>query len=349
MRRAAGSLHFGEGLQRVVRVRVGHVCRALVARHAEVRARLVVARVEAAQVPDTAQLVRQPAVGLAAGRQGEAQGILVVRQQAALLDALAHRQLLVRVARTGAGLPTADGELLAGVAVPEVQAVQTVVLAASGRGDPVGVLLLGEQGALLVADAQEQLLVLQARARPVRAGAVAGHREAGAGHLGVDRELLVHGAGVALAASPRARADRVLAAGEQAALPVAQASEELLVPRAEVPVMKVLPSWRRRCSRRQGHAGRGDDRCQRRRGAQSRGRGCGRRWPRRDQHLLAQLRLLASSARRHEAVVPPTLHPPGCEGDEDEGKREADGGAANAGHQPAPLQYWAIGGVRAHV
>eukprot|EP00411_Alexandrium_monilatum_P107146 CAMPEP_0175788666 /NCGR_PEP_ID=MMETSP0097-20121207/81001_1 /TAXON_ID=311494 /ORGANISM="Alexandrium monilatum, Strain CCMP3105" /LENGTH=355 /DNA_ID=CAMNT_0017099695 /DNA_START=29 /DNA_END=1094 /DNA_ORIENTATION=+ len=155
------------------------------------------------------------------------------------------RKLALRPAGAPVRLASAHRELLARVVLPEVQTPQAAVLAACGRAHTVGKGLVCQEVALLVADPQEQLLVLQARARPVRARAVPRHVVARARHVAAQRALLVQSARVAPATGPRTRADGVLAGGQQAALSVAEARVQLLVLQAHVAVMEVLrwPEW----------------------------------------------------------------------------------------------------------
>mmetsp|Transcript_107193 Transcript_107193/g.334151 ORF Transcript_107193/g.334151 Transcript_107193/m.334151 type:complete len:284 (+) Transcript_107193:164-1015(+) len=251
-----------EVLQGVVGLAEGHCLVVAIAGRVEGQPGLVVAGVQAAQVPDAAVGVRELAVGLAASHGRGAERILVVGQQAALLVALAEEELLVFEASTRIGLAAANVELLAGVVLPEVQAIEAAVLAAGRGGDAVGKPLLGQEAALLVANTQEELLVPETSARPVRAGAVPGDVEAAASHACLDGEPLVRGARAPLATGPRARADGVLAAGEEDALLVAKAGEELLVVLADIAVVEVLRgrqgrhAARARAGRAPGSAGR---------------------------------------------------------------------------------------------
>mmetsp|Transcript_90486 Transcript_90486/g.270045 ORF Transcript_90486/g.270045 Transcript_90486/m.270045 type:complete len:299 (-) Transcript_90486:269-1165(-) len=244
--RVAG-LGLCEILQWIVGVRKGHGLVPSVAGDVEGRAGLVLPGVQATQMPDAIVVVRELAVGLAAGRGRGAEGVLVVGQQAALLVALAQQQLLILQARPCVGLAATDGKLATGVVLPEVQAVQEAAALAAGCGShPVGELHLSEDAALLVADTQVQLLIFQARARLVRAGTVSSDGVATASHPGGDGEFLVRRARVLLATRPRARADGVLPTSEEGALLVAEPFEQLLVALADVAVVEVLRGLQRR-------------------------------------------------------------------------------------------------------
>mmetsp|Transcript_123857 Transcript_123857/g.344718 ORF Transcript_123857/g.344718 Transcript_123857/m.344718 type:complete len:225 (+) Transcript_123857:224-898(+) len=198
---------------------------------------LVLPGVQAAQMPYAPRAVWQPALGLAASCGRDAVRVPAACQEVALLVASAHEQLLILQAGTRARLPAADCEFLAGVIVAEVQATEPAAFATSHGRHSVGVFALGQQAALLVADTQEQLLVHQADARRVRARAIACDVVTGAGHVTAEGTPLVHGARAALAASPRAGADRIPTVGEEAAPPVAQAGEELFVITAHLVVV----------------------------------------------------------------------------------------------------------------
>mmetsp|Transcript_68818 Transcript_68818/g.177276 ORF Transcript_68818/g.177276 Transcript_68818/m.177276 type:complete len:381 (-) Transcript_68818:251-1393(-) len=153
-----------------------------------------------------------------------------------------HRQMRV-AGRRGVvvALATTHSERLAGLVVEDVQAAQALGLAASGCSDTVRELAIGQQAALLVADANVHLLVGEARAGLVRAAIAAADVVALAEQGLANRRLLVlQAAGVLLAARPGAAADRLLASSQEAAFLVAEAVVELLVEVADVAVVEVL-------------------------------------------------------------------------------------------------------------
>mmetsp|Transcript_21063 Transcript_21063/g.62853 ORF Transcript_21063/g.62853 Transcript_21063/m.62853 type:complete len:431 (+) Transcript_21063:119-1411(+) len=139
----------------------------------------------------------------------------------------------------------ADREGGAGLVVAGVDAAPAVGLAAGRRGHAVREGAIGQDGALLVALAKMKLLVDEAAARLVGAATGAVDVVATADRLQADLEVLVrrHEARRLRAAGPRAAADRILSLGQQAALVVAEALEELLVARAGVAVER--HSWRK--------------------------------------------------------------------------------------------------------
>mmetsp|Transcript_12703 Transcript_12703/g.36500 ORF Transcript_12703/g.36500 Transcript_12703/m.36500 type:complete len:233 (+) Transcript_12703:710-1408(+) len=165
-------------------------------------------------------------------------GRLIVVRGLLLREALLRQVRRRQRERIAVASAATDGERLVCLGEVRVEALETVRLTACQRARPNRLFPIREEGAFLVADAAEKLLVHQAGPWLVRARAVAGDVIAGAHHRQANLPLLIQRRAWMLGATgPGARADRGYAGSEQGALPVTESPVELLVRVANVAVM----------------------------------------------------------------------------------------------------------------
>jgi hypothetical protein len=97
-----------------------------------------------------------------------------------------------------------------------------------------------QKATLLVAHPQQQFLVWQASSRKVRARTIPCHSKAGACDPEAYVKFLVEGARFLATAGPRTCTNGIHTTSQEAALPIAKASKELLIVLAHIAIMQIL-------------------------------------------------------------------------------------------------------------